>query len=154
MEKGYQAEILDSTIQQVGHLSQAMCLEDKEKTNDSRQEWGFISDFHSQFRDVEEIIKKHWEILSMDKILKNVLPKEPMFIYRKTSSLETGLLKKFWILHKNQRCFGIGMAFMPAGDVKPANRLILILEDYCLLPRPQTAENLTSNNSYHAILHM
>lgn len=58
------------------------------------QEWWFISNFHSQYRDVEAIFKRHWHVLGIDKTPNQVLPNNPSFIYRKAPSCGDKVVKE------------------------------------------------------------
>lgn len=69
VEKGYNAQVLDEVIHEVGLTSQESCLMPRERSRNDKQDWGFISNFHGQYRDIESIIKRHWDILGMDKTL-------------------------------------------------------------------------------------
>lgn len=86
IEKGYNEPSLDKMIEEVGKSSQELMLIPKERIQNQKHEWGFISQYHKQYREIESIFKKHWNILTMDKIFKSALPDTPPFIYRKTAS--------------------------------------------------------------------
>lgn len=74
--------------------TQESCLVESLKPKDNKQEWGFISNYYDQYREVEFIFKKYWEILKMDRILRKVLPDIPPFIYRKNPSFGDSVVKK------------------------------------------------------------
>lgn len=114
VEKGYRARRLDKLIAEVGSNSQETCLIPKERPQDSKHEWGFISGFHEQYREIESIFKKHWNILSMDKVLSKILPENPPFIYRRTTLFGDQVVKKVLDPQTKQKCFGIEQASMPA----------------------------------------
>lgn len=59
-----------------------------------RQEWKLISNFQSQYKEIEDIFKRHWHMLCMDKVLKETLPENPSFIYRKTPNFGDRIVKK------------------------------------------------------------
>lgn len=52
------------------------------------REFNIILDFNVQFRQVEKIIKKHWDILRRDRFLGSMLPAPPWLIYRKAPTLK------------------------------------------------------------------
>lgn len=93
MEMGYNPQQLDKVIQEVSTVTQESCLTEEIKPKDKKHEWGFISNYYDQYREVEMIFRKYWEILKMDKVLGKVLPGVPPFIYRKTSSHIRGLTR-------------------------------------------------------------
>lgn len=70
MVKGYKAHHLDRVIQEVSQVSQAVCLRNKEISNDDRHEQGFITNYRAQYREVGAIFMKHWEVLCLDKTLR------------------------------------------------------------------------------------
>lgn len=83
-------QIIDS----VGNISRESCLEDRPSVESSKHEWGFISNFHVQYREIEKIFKQHWHILRMDKTLNQSLPISPSFIYRKAPNFGDMVVKK------------------------------------------------------------
>lgn len=60
-----------------------MAKKDERPSSDQHQ-WGFIFNFHHQYKEIEEIFEKLRHILCMDRDLGEVLPNHPKFIYRKT----------------------------------------------------------------------
>lgn len=47
----------------------------------------FIRGFHRQYKEVDNIFKKHWPILLKDKYLGSLLRTKPKFIYRRAPGL-------------------------------------------------------------------
>lgn len=63
------------------------CLRDNNVRNNNKDYMrGFISNFHSQYREVENIFRRHSHVLGINRALNQVLPKHPKFIYRKAPS--------------------------------------------------------------------
>lgn len=58
MEKGYNTVVLDKAIIEIHQVPQSSCLTDKVKQKDNKHEWGFISGYHAQYKEVETIFKK------------------------------------------------------------------------------------------------
>lgn len=58
------------------------------------QEWGFILQFHNQYKEVEAIFNQHWHVLLLDKKLGPVLPQKLQFIYRKAPNHGDLVVKK------------------------------------------------------------
>lgn len=100
--RGYDPEILKRVVEEVALIPRITCLQEANPVGSEvllaeknhNREWGFISQFHAQYKEVEEIFKKHWHILLMDKKLTTVLPAVPQFIYRKTTSFGNRIVKK------------------------------------------------------------
>lgn len=53
--------------------------------------FGMVFDYNIQCKKIENIIKKHWYILSRNKVLNKILPPIPRFIYRKAPTLRDKL---------------------------------------------------------------
>lgn len=94
VQKGYRNETLDSIISEVDRIPRGQCLTNKDPKVQSNQQWGFISDFHCQYREVEDIFRKYWHILSMDRDLGLVLPDCPRLIYRKAPNFGDHVVKR------------------------------------------------------------
>lgn len=95
VEKGYSEENLDRIIGNVASTSREELLKDvTHPPVNNNQEWSFISGFHLQYKEVENIFNSHWHILQMDKTLKPVLPSKPGFIYRRAPSYADKIVKK------------------------------------------------------------
>lgn len=80
VEKGYNEPFLDKLIGEVGSQSQQSSLIPKERQQNSKHEWGFISGFHEQYHEIETIFRRHWNIMCVDKTLNPVLPDHPPFV--------------------------------------------------------------------------
>lgn len=58
-----------------------------ELTTTNDHEWGFITGFNAQYKEIEAIFSRYWHILKLDKNLGPVLPANPKFIYRKSKNM-------------------------------------------------------------------
>lgn len=67
---------------------------DKDRQVGPRQEWGFISNFHGQYREIEDIFKRYWHVLCKDRTLIQALLAKPSFIYRKAHNFCDRVVKK------------------------------------------------------------
>lgn len=63
-----------------------------QQRKDKNMDLAFITGYNRQYKNVETIIKKHWPILQSDKVLNPILPKKPIFIYRKAPTLRNKLV--------------------------------------------------------------
>lgn len=79
IEKGYNTDNLERTIQEIHIVPQSNCLTDRPKHNTNNHQWGFISGYHAQYKDVEAIFKKYWSLLTTDTILTRAIPDEPVW---------------------------------------------------------------------------
>lgn len=52
-----------------------------------------IMDYNIQYKQVERIIEKYWNVLKCDDILKTLIPDKPRFIYRRATNLRDQLVK-------------------------------------------------------------
>lgn len=94
VEKGYKVSFLDKAIDEVGQISQEIRLRGRDRVVDSKHEWGFIRNFHTQYREVEAIFRTYWRVMNVDKILGPLLPDNPVFIYRKAPYFGDKVVKK------------------------------------------------------------
>lgn len=84
IQKGYREGVLDNTIAEIAKIPREQCLRKKEaKLPSDQHQWGFISNFHYQYKEIENIFSKYWHILCRDKHLSETLPNKPKFIYRR-----------------------------------------------------------------------
>lgn len=105
IQKDYDGNILENLIQEIKEVPQQSILIDKERDINTNQEFAFISNFHSQFKEVETIFKKHWHILCLDKVFKQS---------------STG--KKYLTPQKSHNPFGIRLFFLPTEGAKPTGK--------------------------------
>lgn len=76
--------VLDNTIIEIAKIPREQCLRNKDaKPLNVQHQWGFISNFHYQYREIENIFSKYWHILCRDRHLCDTLPNKPKFIYRR-----------------------------------------------------------------------
>lgn len=69
------------------NLDRNTLLNKKIRMKNERKELAFITGFNNQYTDVERIIKRYWPILKEDRVLANILPGKPKFVYRKAPTL-------------------------------------------------------------------
>lgn len=53
----------------------------------NRFSWSMITRYFNQHFSIKKILKRHWDVLSNDKILGPVIPEKPVLIYRGAPSL-------------------------------------------------------------------
>lgn len=64
---------------------------DKPKKNRTSEQMAFLTNFYSDYKALECIVRKHWPILLRDKTLVNLIPKRSQFIYRRAPNLRNKL---------------------------------------------------------------
>lgn len=79
-EKGYNLKELECCKNKVSVMDRDSLLTNA-KPRKYKGELTFITGFHRQYKEVENIFKKHWPILLKDKDLGPLLPIKPTFIY-------------------------------------------------------------------------
>lgn len=96
VQKGYTEESLNKIIQEVSEIPRELCLKKKPEVQmpNSQHQLGFISNFHCQYKEIENIYKKHWHILCRDRHLGELLRNQPKFIYRGVPNLGDRIVKK------------------------------------------------------------
>lgn len=129
-EKGYNSQALEETIDEIAHLEEWQL---KRKTTKNEPCTGnniaFITTYNSQYRQVEKIISKHWNVLKTDPVLDAILPQKPQFIYKRAPNLRqdivknavdqpTSTLKKEGGFSRCGRCVGC----KTTGGLKPPTR--------------------------------
>lgn len=66
---------------------------ENQSSNDQHQ-LSFISSFHCQYKEVENIYRRHWHILGRDRHLGEILNNQPRFIYRRAPNSGDLVVKK------------------------------------------------------------
>ena len=95
VQKGYDEPALNTMIEEIAAIPREKCLEKKvEQPNNNQHQWGFLSGFHAQYREVEAIIKNHWHILGKDRHFAEILPSQPRFIYRRAPNFGDKVVRK------------------------------------------------------------
>lgn len=96
VEKGYNKKELTILKEKVKTMDRKMLIEGKldhhKKEKNKNLDMAFLPGYNRQYKTMESILEKHWPILQSDKILNSVLPKRPIFIYRKAPSLRNKLV--------------------------------------------------------------
>lgn len=78
-------------LQDVALLDRQSLLVSKSKDKDGTRsdlQWSFLTIFTPHFRWVNQIIRKHWQVLRYDKVLGPNLPDQPKVLYRRNQNLK------------------------------------------------------------------
>ena len=124
--KGYNPIFLEKIVEEVEKIPRSKCLEEKaiNATCESNpNEWGFITQFHSQYKEVESIFKDHWHILLLDKKLGPVIPQQPRFIYRRAPTYGDTIVKKILDLPTKPQSFWDKNGFFSCRRCKPCKEV-------------------------------
>lgn len=89
-QKGYDSPTLENEITRISQMERETILEGSKKIS-SNCEYKILLDYSIQHKKFERIVKKHWPILQHDRVLGQVLPSCPQFIYRKAPTLRDKL---------------------------------------------------------------
>lgn len=88
VQKGYDSAFVNEQLEIVKNMERKDLLVTKEKVGSKEgDEFRIVLGYNIQKNKVENIIKKHWNILLRDKVLGGVLPPCPLFVYKKAQSL-------------------------------------------------------------------
>lgn len=89
VQKGYREATINQEIKKIQAMPCEHCLKNKKIINKNTKQWCFISDYHCQYKEVEIIFWKHWQVLLLDRTSGPVLPKTPLFhsVYRRAQNL-------------------------------------------------------------------
>lgn len=129
VEKGYKESSLNHIMQEVGNTTQNNLLEPRTRPPNKQHEWGFITGYHEQYKDVEAIFRKHWNILKLDKVLNEQLPSVPPFIYRKAPSFGDQIVKKVLDPPKKLQMFWDRPGFTACRRCKACRQVTVHLRD-------------------------
>lgn len=89
IDKGYDNAILDYEIQRAINTERKTLLEIKPKKDpDEKLKWAMLTSFSIQHKQVQNIVKKHWEVLRQDNVLGKLLPGDAKVIFRGAPSLQ------------------------------------------------------------------
>lgn len=95
IQKGYREDVLDITIIEIAKIPRKQCLRNKDaKPLNDQHQWGFISNFHYQYREIENLFSKYWHILCRNRHLCDTLPNKPQFIYRRAPNFGDQVVRK------------------------------------------------------------
>ncbi|XP_069618161.1 uncharacterized protein [Ranitomeya imitator] len=81
------------------------------------EEIRFISTYNNKWKELKDIILKHWKVLQVDPILKQILPDRPSFVARRSASLKDTLVHSHYEPTKGERTVG-KPGFFPCGLCK------------------------------------
>ncbi|OCT88234.1 hypothetical protein XELAEV_18016860mg [Xenopus laevis] len=87
-----------------------------EQSTNSKQQIRLIGDFSSQYREIFNILQKHWHILEQDLDLKEVIGNYPQITYRRSKNLKDRLIQSHyrnpiqstWLSHNTKGCYRCG----------------------------------------------
>lgn len=91
-DKGYEKKEMDRLKEQVKNMDRSSLLHKKERNTHNVAEFAFLTGFNRQYKQLENIFKKHWPILKSDRTLGELLPKGPRFIYRRAPNIRNRLV--------------------------------------------------------------
>lgn len=92
-EKGYALDNLVKLKLEIMKMDRKKIYSRKKLTiKTDKRDIAFITGFNSQYKAFERIMKKYWPILKEDRVLSNILPNKPRFVYRKAPTLRNHLL--------------------------------------------------------------
>ncbi|CAI9613040.1 unnamed protein product [Staurois parvus] len=93
INKGYKKEYIVEERDRVGVLDRRILLTKSQNNNSMDNVMIIIMPYNKQYKDVQRIINKHWDILKLDKDLKDSIPENPRFIYKKAPNIRDKIVK-------------------------------------------------------------
>ncbi|XP_063800256.1 mucin-5AC-like [Pseudophryne corroboree] len=95
LEKGYSKESLAKAQERANTVDRKDLIQgtNQKVSRENDFKWSFITDFNSQYREIESIMKKHWMVLTKDPVLGPILPSKPRFINRRSRSIKDNLVR-------------------------------------------------------------
>ncbi|XP_073481353.1 uncharacterized protein [Aquarana catesbeiana] len=92
-DKGYKRNVLENIRLKVANMDRELILSSKVRKHKQDNSIPFITGFNTQYKKLEDIIKKNWSIISSDPQLSKVLPRKPTFVYRKARRIRDKIVK-------------------------------------------------------------
>ncbi|XP_063819081.1 zinc finger protein 420-like [Pseudophryne corroboree] len=92
---GYDEKSVLSSLEIAQNTDRKDLIYKERKTNreDERFKWAFTTQFTSQHKQVEGVLKKHWNLLKRDPVIGNDIPEKPLCIFRRAPNLKSQLVK-------------------------------------------------------------
>lgn len=87
LEKGFPVDLVDTAYQQ--YKSTSSIENPRPRPNTQKSNLRFIIQYHTQHKQMENIVKKHWPLLLQDEHLLPTLPNRPQFAYRKAPNIKS-----------------------------------------------------------------
>lgn len=68
-------------------------IQDTIRNTENNNTLSLVMDFNAQHKQVERIVRKHWDIIKADRHLGAILPEKPRFTYRRAPTLRDRLAR-------------------------------------------------------------
>ncbi|XP_053577395.1 protein Njmu-R1 [Bombina bombina] len=95
LERGYKEELLDQKIEEIRDIERKELTKYKNKVDRIGDNQAInvplITEYSENSKIIEDIFRRHWNILMDDEILGEKLPRKPKFVYRRTKNLKSKL---------------------------------------------------------------
>lgn len=119
VDKGYNRQELVATRERVGNMDRETILQNRNRERNYKDGVLFITGFNKQYKELEDIIKKNWPIISSDPQLSKILPLKPTFIYRRAKRIRDQIVKNVPDPPKRISTFLDQKGFYRCGRCKP-----------------------------------
>lgn len=93
VQKGYDAKFIKEKINDVALLDRGKLIQDGEKNPTQQDNVPIIMDYNIRHKQIEKIIRRHWDIIKTDRHLGTILSNQPKFVYRRAPTLRHRLAK-------------------------------------------------------------
>lgn len=88
IQKGYNAKLVNKQLEEVKNMERKDLLKNKEKVEKKDgEEYRMVLSYNFQKNKIENIIRKHWNVLLRDNVFGGALPRCPSFVYKKAPNL-------------------------------------------------------------------
>lgn len=109
-KRGYPLDILEEAYIGALRKERTSLMTPKKNTQETnrkgRTDMRIIGQFDIQAHKVRKILKKYWNVLLLDNVLRDILPNTPMITYRKGQSIRDRLVKSHFDTPPNHLAHG------------------------------------------------
>lgn len=93
VEKGYQQDFINEKIEVVSALEREKLIQDSTRNKELLYGVPLMMDYNVQYKQIETICKKYWNIIKADRHLGTILPEKPKFTYHRAPTLRDIIAK-------------------------------------------------------------
>ncbi|XP_077112938.1 uncharacterized protein LOC143768136 [Ranitomeya variabilis] len=90
LDRGYSKRAIKRGYQRAAKASRDQLLyrTSRSTTRENNNQVRFISTFNKEWKNLKDIVYKHWEVLMVDPILRGMLPTQPSIVARRSANLK------------------------------------------------------------------
>lgn len=137
-KRGYKHKTLDKAYSRVKEISREQLLVQKQRQQQVPNQVYFVTQYSSQANKIKQIIKKNWDIIKSDTILRDALPEVPTITFKRAPTLKDSLVKSYMPPVQNKTWLGTKRGNYKCGNCNHCNNMV----------KTNTFIDVTSNREY------